>query len=72
VRELGDLDLGRKVALDRLVEPLTRAKCAAGEGPPAGEGLARALPEEHAELLPAHLEDDGQNSVLGACGRINQ
>jgi len=59
------------VALDRLVERLTGTERAAGEGPPAGEGLARALPEDHAELLPAHLEDDGENGVLGACGRID-
>ena len=56
VRELADVDLGREVPADRLLERLVRVEIAAREGPGAGIRILRTLPEQHLQLSRAHLE----------------
>src|SRR5581483_11691890 len=70
VRELADVDLGREVAPNRLLERLARLEPAAGQRPGAGVGGKRALPEQRLQQAVAHLEDDGQHGVGGVCDTL--
>ena len=63
--ELGDVDLAGELAADRVVECEAPLEVAAGQRPGPGEGLAAALPKEHAERLVPHLQDHGERDMCG-------
>ena len=63
--ELADVDLGREMAPDRLLERLVGRELAARERPRAGERVERPLPEQHLEAAVAHLQDDRKHGVRG-------
>ena len=74
MRQLGHVHLLGQVPADRLVERLAAPEGAARQGPGTRVGILRPLPEQHVELLAAHLQDDREHGVAGArrgvCGSI--
>jgi hypothetical protein len=67
VRDLADVDFLGEVAADGVLERLAFAEVAAREGPSVREGLAGALPQQHAEAAIANLQDDGERDVGRTC-----
>src|SRR6186997_3520683 len=65
VGDLLDVDLLREVLADRVLERLARLEVAAREGPVAGVGFFRALPEQHLKAPVANLEDSRQRHLRG-------
>ena len=63
VSELPDVHLLGEMAADRLLERLTLLVVPAGEGPGAGERVARALPHERLQRAASDLEDYGERDV---------
>ena len=66
MRYLADVDLRRKVPLDRALERLVLGQRASRKRPGSGEGLACSLPEKHAQGAVAHLEYRRECGVRGS------